>query len=105
MKAISFSGIPQNFAIGFVDIVNSSNITAKLTYRKASMYYSTFLNSMSVVVNASGGKVVKNIGDSLMFYFKGEGDLSHRTNFTRILDCGINMIHARRTINEKLNQF
>lgn len=102
---VSFSGTQQYFAIGFVDIVNSSNITASLSFDKASMYYSTFLNSMSVIVKTSGGVVVKNIGDGLMFSFQENQNSSNNHIFRNILECGLHMIRARDIINEKLAYF
>lgn len=101
---VSFSGIQQYFAVGFVDIVNSTNITAQLSRDKASLYYSTFLNSMSVIVNAFGGVVVKNIGDGLMFSFQEDQNFSKNKMFVDILESGLNMINARDLINEKLWQ-
>ena len=99
---VSFSGIPQYFAVGFVDIVNSTNITARLSHDKASLYYSIFLNSMSVVINAFGGVVVKNIGDGLMFSFQENQNFSKNKIFVDILESGLNMIYARDLINERL---
>lgn len=99
---VSFLGTPQYFAIGFVDIVNSTNITARLSQEKASLYYSTFLNSMSVIVNAFGGQVVKNIGDGLMFSFQENQNSSKNKIFVDILESGISMIHARDLINGRL---
>lgn len=102
---VSFSGTSQYFAVGFVDIVNSSNITANLSFKKASLYYSTFLNSMSVIVKACGGVVVKNIGDGLMFCFQENKNSSANHIFVNILECGLNMIKARDVINERLMYF
>jgi adenylate cyclase len=102
---VSFSGTPQYFAVGFVDIVNSTNITATLSFESASLFYSTFLNSMSVIVKASGGVVVKNIGDGLMFYFQETQNSSNKNIFSNILECGLNMITARDVINERLLYF
>jgi adenylate cyclase len=102
---VSFSGIPEYYIIGFVDIVNSSNITAKLSFKKASLYYSIFLNSMSVIVKACDGLVIKNIGDCLMFHFKINNNLSKKDSFSKVLDCGMNMINARDLINERLLQY
>jgi adenylate cyclase len=102
---VSFSGTPQFYVIGFVDMVNSSNITATLSFKKASLYYSTFLNSMSIIVKACGGIVVKNIGDSLMFCFQRDEGSSKNTSFNKILDCGMNMIYARDLINQRLMDY
>lgn len=98
---VSFSGHPQYFTVGFVDLVNSSNITAKLSFEKASLYYSTFLNSMSVIVKACGGMVIKNIGDGLMFCYQ-ENLNSDKQIFINMLECGFNMIAARKVINERI---
>jgi class 3 adenylate cyclase len=102
---ISFSGTQQYFAVGFVDIVNSTNITAKLSFETASLYYSTFLNSMSVIVKASGGGVVKNIGDGLLFYFQENPNSPNNRILINMLECGLNMIKAHDVINERLLYF
>ncbi len=101
---VSFSGIRETFAVGFVDIVNSTNITARLSQDKASLYYSTFLNSMSVIVKACGGVVIKNIGDGLMFSFQEIPNDSKNKIFVNMLECGLNMVYRREMINEKLAQ-
>jgi len=99
---ISFTGSPQNYCIGLVDLVNSSNVTSELSYKKAGMYYSIFLNMMSLIVKTSGGKVVKNIGDSLLYYFPSTLHSSHRNDFHEALDCGFRMLEARTDINQKM---
>jgi len=99
---VSFSGTPQYFAVGSIDIVNSTNITAKLSFENTSLFYSIFLNSMSVIVKACGGVVVKNIGDGLMFYFQENQNSSDKHIFINMLECGLNMLYARDMINEKL---
>ena len=104
-EVVSFSGIPQYFAVGFVDIVNSTNITANLSLKKACLYYSEFLNSMSIIVKASYGIVIKNIGDSLMFYFHENKSYTNNQSFGNIIRCGMNMINARDVINERLLYF
>jgi len=102
---VSFSCHPQHFAVGFVDIVNSTNITAKLSLENASLYYSTFLNSMSVIVKECGGIIVKNIGDGLMFCFQERHLSSDKQIFANMLECGFNMIAAHKVINERILHF
>ena len=99
---ISFSGIPQYYCVGIVDIVNSTNITAKLPYAHACRYYSIFLNAMSIVVKEFGATAVKNIGDSLLYYFPKTSDTNNKQAFTEVLECGIGMIEANSIINEKM---
>jgi hypothetical protein len=66
MKFINYT---QQYCIGIIDIVNSTNETLKISSPpKSRKYYSLFLNTMSSVINSCNGKVIKNIGDSLFFY-------------------------------------
>src|SRR6186713_1568432 len=55
--------------VGFVDIVDSTRITAGLTTHQMSKYYSLFINWVSGIISGYSGKVVKNTGDGLLFYF------------------------------------
>jgi len=66
---VNFLETSQNYCVGLVDIVNSTNISASLTQHKLSKFYEIFLNSMAQTVEKFGGFVIKNIGDSLLFYF------------------------------------
>ena len=66
---VDFSGEPKQYCVGFVDIVNSTQISAHLKQEKMSKYYEIFLNSMANIVEKFGGFVIKNIGDSLLYYF------------------------------------
>ena len=40
-----------------------------MNIEKISQYYEIFINSISKIVNRFGGVVVKNLGDSLLYYF------------------------------------
>lgn len=99
---ISFSEHYQNYAVGIVDIVNSSHTTATLTNGRACKYYSIFLNSMATIIKGFGGKVVKNVGDSLLYYFPNTSSYDNMLAFQDILDCGSAMIGAHEIINKKL---
>jgi len=101
-EAISFSGVSEYCCVGIVDIVNSTNITARLHPTKVGMYYSTFLNTMHKFVKGFGGVPVKNIGDSLLFYFPRISESKNRYAFKNVLDCGMIMLDARDVINEKM---
>lgn len=101
---ISFSDKYQNYAVAIVDIVNSTHITATLNNAKACKYYSIFLNSMATVIRRFGGKVVKNVGDSLLYYFPKTSSHNNKQAFVDILDCGAAMIVARDLINKKLSE-
>jgi len=99
---ISFSNQCQNYAVCIVDIVNSTHTTATLTNGRACMYYSIFLNSMNSIIRRFGGKVVKNVGDSLLYYFPNTSSLNNKQAFIDLLDCGSAMLGANEIINKKL---
>jgi len=66
---IFFSEKSLMCCVGFVDMVDSTRITAGLTTRQMSKYYSLFINWVSGIISGYSGKVVKNTGDGLLFYF------------------------------------
>lgn len=66
---IAFSGQTNSYCVGIVDMVESTKISARLPVGKLGRYYQIFLNLMADTLSRFGGKVIKNIGDSLLFYF------------------------------------
>src|SRR6267378_2828857 len=71
--------------VGIVDIVNSTRITSKLVNDKLCKYYSIFLNTMADITRDFGAKVVKNIGDSLLYYFPETSYTYNKTAFRDVL--------------------
>jgi CheY-like chemotaxis protein/class 3 adenylate cyclase len=83
--------------------VNSTKITAEISdQRKIGQYYSIFINTMAVLVKHYGAKIVKNVGDALIFYFPGTSDARNETAFQNVLECLTTMLVARNIINAKL---
>jgi len=101
---ISFNGDYKNYCICIVDIVNSSKITAPLPKAKVCKYYSVFLNSMAMIAKEFGGIVVKNVGDSLLYYFPQTTDNSNKHGFIDPLECSMAMIEAHDVINQKMRE-
>jgi len=101
---ILFNGGYKNYCICIVDIVNSCKITASLPKAKVCKYYSIFLNSMAMIAKEFGGKVVKNVGDSLLYYFPQTSDDSSKHNFIDPLECSMAMIEAHGIINQKMRE-
>ena len=101
---ISFNGGYKNYCICIVDIVNSGKITATLPKAKVCKYYSIFLNSMAMIAKEFGGKVVKNVGDSLLYYFPQTSNSSDKHSFVDPLECSIAMIEAHGIINQKMHE-
>jgi len=103
-EEISFSGKRQKFCICFIDMMNSTKISAELTDTGISKYYTIFLNAMATIAKNHGAKIVKNAGDCLIYYFPNTSESSNLLAFKDVIECGITMILAHRTINAKLHE-
>ena len=101
-EEITFLGQRFNYSIEFIDMISSTNITSGLTGTEISRYYSIFLNAMATIVNNFGAKIIKNAGDALMYYFPKTSDINNEIVFKDVLECGITMMAAHRTINSKM---
>ncbi len=93
---ISFEEIYQNYAVGIVDIVNSTKIISRLSQEKACLYYSVFLNTIGYIAQSHGAMVVKNIGDGILFYFPKNSPKSLEC----AIECSNKMIEASEMINK-----
>ncbi|MGA9166377.1 MAG: response regulator [Nitrososphaeraceae archaeon] len=89
--------------VGIVDIVNSTKITANIgNSEDVAMYYSIFINTMASIARNFGAEVVKNVGDSVIFFFPRTSDTSSdKTAFRDVLRCGLTMGVAHVSMNEK----
>jgi len=101
---VNFLETSQSYCVGLVDIVNSTQISASLTQHKLSKYYEVFLNSMAQIIEKFGGFVIKNIGDSLLFYFPDSSKSSKSYDFKNCLECGLTMIEEHENINNILKK-
>ena len=103
-EEICFLPNSQNYCVCIVDMVDSTSITGKISdHQKIRQYYSIFINTMAVLLRTYGGKIVKNAGDALIFYFPDSSDPANEAAFKDILECFIVMILARDIINAKLD--
>jgi class 3 adenylate cyclase/CheY-like chemotaxis protein len=103
-EEICFLPNSQNYCVCFVDMVDSTSITAKISdHQKIRQYYSIFINTMAILVKNYGAKIVKNAGDALIFYFPDSSDPAQESAFKDILECFTVMILARDIINAKLD--
>lgn len=94
-----------NYCVCFVDMVNSTaEVRGIRDTVKVRKYYSIFLNSMAVIARNFHAKIVKNVGDSLIFYFPESVDSANKDVWKDILDCLLALIDARPIINTKLYQ-
>ena len=88
---VAFSGQTRSYCVGIVDMVDSTNISARLNVGKLSRYYQIFLNTMANTIIKSGGEVIKNIGDSLLFFFPASSK-GRKYGFMSCLEGCLNMI-------------
>jgi two-component system response regulator ChvI len=71
--------------------------------QKVGKYYSIFINTMALLVKNYGGKIVKNAGDALIFYFPKTPDPANESAFDAAFECFTTMTLARNIINAKLH--
>ena len=100
---VAFSGRTQNYCIGLIDIIDSTKITAGLGINSAK-YYEIFLNSMAKILNRFGGFVVKNIGDSLLFYFPQSSKSNRKFGFMCCLECCLTMVEYHEKICSMMHE-
>jgi class 3 adenylate cyclase len=104
-KGIRFSGDSIKSCIGFIDLVDSTKNTITmegLDYIRK--YYSKFINSTSEVVKSYSGKVIKNIGDCLLFYFPKTTDFKNIETFRETIDCAFKILEVRYNVNQELSK-
>jgi class 3 adenylate cyclase len=101
-EEVSFSGLRKNYCVCFIDMMNSTKIASNLAGIELDKYYSIFLNAMATIVQNFGGKIIKNAGDALIYYFPDTDDSSNISAFKDVLECGITMIAAHGAINSRM---
>jgi class 3 adenylate cyclase len=92
--SVIMSEKPTSYCIGVVDMVNSTQLAARLGMTKMSKYYQYFLNFMSKIIEQYDGKVIKNIGDCLLFYFP-QKDIHM---IEKALECSYAIVSAHDTL-------
>jgi len=97
-------GKPTYFCVGMVDIVGSTKTVARLTTSKSSRYYEIFLNNMAKVIRQYHGKILKTMGDSLLFYFPDTSFSERKFGFLSSLECGFSMIEQHEKLKLLLSQ-
>src|SRR5215208_4052906 len=104
-KGIRFSGDSIKSCVGFIDLVDSTKNTITMdTLEHIRKYYSKFINSTSEVVKSYSGKVIKNIGDCILFYFPKTTDFKDTDVFREIIDCGFKILDERYIVNQELSK-
>jgi CheY-like chemotaxis protein/class 3 adenylate cyclase len=85
-------------------MVGSTRIIAEIVDSdKIGKYYSIFLNAMAAIVKNFGAKVIKSVGDALIFYFPDTSNSNNEIAFKEVLECFTGIIAARDLINSRLS--
>jgi class 3 adenylate cyclase len=99
---LKFSQHEQNDCVGVIDMTDSTRISSKLSNEDISKMYEIFLNFMAKIVHKHNGKVVKNIGDALMFRFPNV-DENDPVAMKNVLECCLSMIDSHDELKKQLN--
>ena len=106
-EEIQFTGNSHNCCVCFVDIVDSTRITTVeiANSEKIKRYYSIFINTMAAIARNFGANIIKNTGDSLIYYFPKTADSSNNmSTFKSVFECGLTMISVNPIVNAKLQK-
>jgi len=102
---ISFSSESLSCCICIVDMINSTGITSRIGNSKMMRkFYSIFINSVAYIAKKHDASILKNVGDSVMFYFPHTSDLNNEDAFNKVLECGNVMTTLHKSINAKMNK-
>jgi class 3 adenylate cyclase len=86
-------------------MVDSTRITVEITNtEKIKRYYFIFINTMAAIARNFGANIIKNTGDSLIYYFPKTSDSDNISDFKSVIDCGLTMIAVNPIINAKLQE-
>ena len=101
---ITFVNYSNDYCVCIIDIINSTDNTSEIVdSKKIKQYYSVFLNTMTSIIKHHNGKVVKNSGDSLLYYFPRTVNQGNYIDFQDVLECGLSMIDAKDKVDLLLN--
>jgi len=104
-KGIRFSGDSIKSCVGFIDLVDSTKNTITMdNVGHIRIYYSKFINSISKIVKSYGGKVIKNIGDCILFYFPKTSNNKNEEAFKEAIECGLKILDSRYVVNQELSK-
>jgi len=105
---LHFSEQIKQSVVGIIDIVDSTNIAVTLPEKKIGDFYGIFINDVSNIIKKFEGIVVKNIGDSLLFYFSDTLEESHKNanqkSVENAIKCGFAIINYHSIINKKMSK-
>jgi two-component system response regulator ChvI len=106
-EEIRFTGDSHSCCVCFIDVIDSTKITT-IEIRdpeKMKRFYSIFINTMAAIARNFGANVIKNSGDSLIYYFPETVDSSDNIHaFKNVFECGLTMLSVNPIVNTKLQK-
>lgn len=102
---VTFSNKSECYCISMIDIVGSTQITSKL-YNSGMIkkFYTVFINEIADIVKLHDGKILKTVGDGVIFFFPKTSAVENIEGFKQSLDCLLNMVSSRQNLNAKLHK-
>jgi len=102
---VIFSNKSECYCISMIDIVGSTQITSKLyNSGKIKKFYTVFINEIADIVKLHDGKILKTVGDGVIFFFPKTSAVENIDGFKQALECLLNMVSSRHSINAKLHE-
>lgn len=101
---VLFSNKSESYCISIIDIVGSTQITSKLyNSGKIKKFYTVFINEIAEIVKQHDGKILKTVGDGVIFFFPQTSAVENINGFKQALECLLEMVSSRDMINAKLH--
>jgi adenylate cyclase len=100
---LQFFEASRNYCVCFVDMVDSTTVIRQINDQKVGRYFGFFLNKMANMAANFGAIVVKNMGDSILYYFP-DTESESPASFRRVLECGMAMIEERDSLNRTMRK-
>ena len=102
-EEVQFLPESESYCISYIDVVNSTENTAALSEEQVRMYYSLFLNSIGTVAKSYGAKIIKTLGDGMLFYMPSTRNCGDEAAFDQALSCCFALLVERHIINKITN--
>ena len=99
---VSVLGSQKQLCVGIIDIVNSTKTVARLPQNKYSIYYEIFLNHMGKIIYQFNGKILKTLGDGILFYVPETVNSERIFGFLDCIESGFAMIESHEKLNQSL---
>jgi len=100
---LEYSDVPEKNVVCFIDLINSTEIASNMYPEKMIRYYEIFLNSIAQIAESFNANIIKNLGDSVLFYFPSDKKNSPLF-FENCLDCCMSIVNKKNWINSKMKK-